>query len=284
MKIGIGLPNQVRGVHGQELTEWAVRAEQAGFSSLGTVGRISYPGIMDTVALTAAASVTRRIGLLSNVLIAPAWPPALLAKELAGIDAISGHRLTVGVGVSRRPDDFTSPELTFAGRGRRFDRDLDVYQDVWNGKPLGEHGNSWVTGAGRAIPLLMGGMAPAALDRMARWGEGYISASVPPHIAAATYDAARSAWSQADRTGAPKIVAISYFNFADEERGRANVHHYYLGSPPDLAALISGSFPARAEALRQRVADFRDLGVDELIFNPTLPDIHELDRLAEIVL
>lgn len=80
MKVGIGLPNQVRGVQPMVIPGWAAQAEEAGFSTLGSVGRVAYPG---------------SIGLLSTVLLGPAWPPVLLAKETAGIDAVSGGRLTL---------------------------------------------------------------------------------------------------------------------------------------------------------------------------------------------
>lgn len=93
MKIGVGLPNQVRNVRPVVIPEWASRAEKAEFSTLGSVGRVAYPGVMDTVALAASAGATSTIGLISNILIAPAWPPVLLAKEAAGIDAVSGGRL-----------------------------------------------------------------------------------------------------------------------------------------------------------------------------------------------
>ncbi|MEU3080408.1 MULTISPECIES: LLM class flavin-dependent oxidoreductase [Streptomyces] len=66
MKIGIGIPNQIRDVKADVIPEWARRAEDAGFSTLGSVGRIAYPGVMDTVALAAAAGATSRIGLISN--------------------------------------------------------------------------------------------------------------------------------------------------------------------------------------------------------------------------
>jgi hypothetical protein len=56
MKIGIGLPNQVRGTRPTVIPGWASRAEQAGFSTLGTVGRVAYRGVMDTVALPATSA------------------------------------------------------------------------------------------------------------------------------------------------------------------------------------------------------------------------------------
>ncbi|GAA5168434.1 MULTISPECIES: hypothetical protein [Amycolatopsis] len=76
MKIGITLPNLVGGT--REIPGWAATAEEAGFASLGTAGRFAYPAVSDTVALAAAAAVTERI------VIAPGWPAALLAKEVAG--------------------------------------------------------------------------------------------------------------------------------------------------------------------------------------------------------
>jgi hypothetical protein len=54
VKIGIGLPNQVRDVDPTVIPQWAVHAEEAGFSSLGTIARQAYPGVIDTVALAAA--------------------------------------------------------------------------------------------------------------------------------------------------------------------------------------------------------------------------------------
>jgi alkanesulfonate monooxygenase SsuD/methylene tetrahydromethanopterin reductase-like flavin-dependent oxidoreductase (luciferase family) len=92
MEIGIGLPNQVREVDAAILPEWARQAELAGFASLGTIGRIAYPGVMDTVALAVAAASTATIGLISCIAVGPARSAVLLAKEVANIDAVSGGR------------------------------------------------------------------------------------------------------------------------------------------------------------------------------------------------
>ncbi|MEU6033261.1 LLM class flavin-dependent oxidoreductase [Streptomyces tauricus] len=66
---------------------------------------------MDTVALAAAAGATNRIGLISNVLLGPVWPAHMLAKEAQSIDGVSGGRLTLGIGLGGRPDDFVIPRL-----------------------------------------------------------------------------------------------------------------------------------------------------------------------------
>jgi alkanesulfonate monooxygenase SsuD/methylene tetrahydromethanopterin reductase-like flavin-dependent oxidoreductase (luciferase family) len=285
MKIGIGLPNQVRDVRPSIIPLWATQAERAGFSSLSSVGRIAYPGVMDTVALAAAAGATSEIGLLTGVLLGPVWPPALLAKELAGIDGVSGGRLTVGIGIGSRPDDFVTEGRPARGLGKRIDRDLDTYREVWQGKPVGGGTNPGVPSGTRQVPLLFGGIsAPAAFARMARWGQGFIGASLPPEFVAQGFEAARNAWKEAGREGSPRLVAIAYFALGDADRGRSAVADYYsLGGKETVDSIVSAMRTSPA-AVQEAVTAFRDLGADELILNPTLDDPDEISRLADLVL
>ncbi|MBP2328254.1 alkanesulfonate monooxygenase SsuD/methylene tetrahydromethanopterin reductase-like flavin-dependent oxidoreductase (luciferase family) [Kibdelosporangium banguiense] len=283
MKIGIGLPNQVRDVRPQVIPEWAARAEDAGFSTLGTVGRMAYPGVMDTVALAAAAGATKSIGLISNILIATAWPATLLAKEIAAIDGVSGGRLTLGIGVGLRSDDFVVDGLGTAGRGHRMDAALETYRDVWNGAPVGGGDNPAVTPDTRQVPLLFGGMSPAAYARMARWGQGYIAGSVPAAMAGQFFDAARAAWQQEGRDGAPRLVAIAYFALTDPDTGRRKVGDYYANTG-EFTEMVVNSMSATPDEVRSTVKAFHDLGVDELVLNPTTDELDDIGRLADIVL
>ena len=92
VKIGIGLPNPVPNTPGDLLVDWAQRAEAAGFSGLVTIDRIAYPSYDSLTSLAAAAGATKRISVMTNILLAPIYPPVLLAKTAASIDQISSGR------------------------------------------------------------------------------------------------------------------------------------------------------------------------------------------------
>jgi alkanesulfonate monooxygenase SsuD/methylene tetrahydromethanopterin reductase-like flavin-dependent oxidoreductase (luciferase family) len=282
VKIGIGLPNQIRNLNAEVIPGWAAQAEQAGFSTLGTVGRLAYPGVMDTVALAAAAGATRTIGLLSNVMLAAAWPGMLFAKEIAGIDGVSGGRLTLGIGVGGRADDFLVESSGFSHRGRRMDRDLETYRSVWDGEPVGGGSNPAVPAGTRRVPLLFGGGTPRAFRRMAEYGEGYVAPSVPAAMAGQTFDAARAAWRAAGRPGEPRLIAIAYFAIADADAGRTNVADYYADATQFVDIVVSAVRTTAAE-ITQAVKEFEALGADELIFNPTSAEPGEIRRLADLV-
>jgi alkanesulfonate monooxygenase SsuD/methylene tetrahydromethanopterin reductase-like flavin-dependent oxidoreductase (luciferase family) len=283
MKIGIGLPNQVRNVRPAIIPTWAAQAEAAGFSTLGSVGRIAYPGVMDTVALAAAAGATSTIGLISNVLIGPVWPAVMLAKELAGIDGVSGGRLTLGVGLGGRPDDFVVDGLGPRGTGKRLDADIETYRSIWRGDNVPGSDSPAVPEGNRQVPILFGGMVPATYERVASSGEGYIGGSVPATMVGPAFDAVRTAWKEAGRPGAPRLVAIAYYAFADADAGRAGVRDYYISAGAEVADFISGGVAVGAEGVKAAIASFEEIGADELIFNPTIDDTDEIARLAEIV-
>jgi alkanesulfonate monooxygenase SsuD/methylene tetrahydromethanopterin reductase-like flavin-dependent oxidoreductase (luciferase family) len=284
VRIGIGLPNQVRGAEPAIIPSWAAAAERAGFVTLATVGRIAYPGVMDTVALAAAAASTDSAELLAAVALGPVWPPVLLAKEAAGIDAVSGGRLTLGLGVGLRRDDFVVGGLGMAARGRRLDEDLDVYRRVWQGEPVGGGPSPAVTPGAREIPLMFGGGVAAAYQRVARRGTGYIGPSVPAAMVAPLFEGTRAAWDEAGRAGSPRLVAIAYFALGDQEQGLGNVWDYYSISGSEVASLITGAVAAGPDGVRETVKAFGDIGATDIILNPAVGDQDEIARLADIVL
>ena len=285
MRIGVGLPNTMLDVPGRLLVDWARRAEARGFSSLATIDRVAYPSYDSLTALTAAAAATERIGLLTNVLLEPLYHPVLLAKVTACLDQISEGRLTLGLGVGGRPDDYQLVERPFGDRGRRFDADLELLHQAWAGQPVA--GSQFPVGPpttrGR-VPLLIGGQAKLAAPRAARWGAGFTIGGAPPEMAGGAIQEFKAAYEEAGGTGSPRIVALAYYSLGEEhtETSLRNLRSYY-GFLGDWAEGIASGAPRTPETVRQTATAFEEAGVDELIFDPTVPDLDQIDRLAEVV-
>src|SRR5260221_4182770 len=139
MKIGIGLPGTIPGVHRELIFDWARRAESGPFSSLATLDRLVYPNYEALMTLAAVAGVTQRVRLVTTVLLAPLRRPAILAKQAASLDALSGGRLTLGLGVGGREDDFLAASVPFNNRGKRFEEQLTTMMRIWSGEPLSDN-------------------------------------------------------------------------------------------------------------------------------------------------
>jgi len=286
VKIGIGLPNTIPGTPGSVLVEWARRAEARGFSTLATIDRIAYPSFESLVALAAAGAVTERIELFTNILLGPTRNSVLLAKEAASVDQLSGGRLTLGLAVGNRPDDYEVAGQPFASRGRRFDEQLETLQDAWSGKPVGGAdkpiGPRPVRDEG--IPIIIGGNFPACFDRIGKWGAGWTAGGGPAEQAGPFAQQVREAWSAAGKEGTPRIFALSYYSMGpDVETSKRSILDYYGylgGFEKDFAEYL----PRGADAVRETVRKFEDAGVDEFILDPTIPDLAEVDLLADVVL
>src|SRR5712692_1708642 len=138
MQIGIGHPGTIPAVKGQLILDWARRADAGPFSSLGSLDRLVYSNYDALITLTAAAAVTQRIRLMTTVLLVPLHNAGLLAKQAASLDAISGGRLTLGVGVGGREDDFRAAPASWHDRGKRFEAQLDTMKRAWSGQTLAE--------------------------------------------------------------------------------------------------------------------------------------------------
>lgn len=286
MQIGIGHPGTIPGVKGQIILDWARRADAGPFSTLGSLDRLVFSNYDALITLTAAAAVTQRIRLMTTVLLVPLHNAGLLAKQAASLDALSGGRLTLGVGIGGREDDFRAASVPLKGRGKRFEAQLDTMKRVWSGQPMSEDvgpiGPPPVQTGGP--PLLIGGYSPAAIRRVSRWGDGFIVGGGGPDMARQGYELAAQAWKEAGRPGRPRFVASVYWGLGPNaaERAGAYIRNYYAFTGP-MAEQIASSVPSTPEAMKGAIQAFADIGVDELICWPCIPDLDQVDRLAELV-
>jgi alkanesulfonate monooxygenase SsuD/methylene tetrahydromethanopterin reductase-like flavin-dependent oxidoreductase (luciferase family) len=138
MEIGIGLPNHVAGVSGNLIAPWARRSEERGFDALTTIDRLIYPSVDSVVALAVAAGATTAPRLVTNVLLAPLYPPVMLAKHLASVALCSAERLVVGLGVGNRQDDYASAGVDFDKRGKVLDEQITTMRQAWSGAPFAD--------------------------------------------------------------------------------------------------------------------------------------------------
>ena len=286
MEIGIGIPNTVPGATGAHLLDWARRADAAGFSSLSTIGAVSYPGYEELTVFAAAGAVTERIRFLSNVLIAPARSTAELAKQAASVDQLTGGRLTLGVGIGWRDTDYRLTGRDFHDRARLFDEQLRDLGRAWAGEPLVEGtrpvGPPPVQQPG--VPLVIGGMADASVRRVVEFGTGWTAGGLPPDAVEPMVDRVQAAWAEAGREGRARIVALAYFSLGDTlDESHGALFDYYKPMGDEVAEMIAGSALRSPEAITGAVDAFAQVGVDELILDPTVPDPAQVDLLADVV-
>ncbi len=286
MDIGIGLPATIPGTRGSLILDWAKRADSGPFSSLGIIDRLVYPNYEPLITLAAAAAVTDRVRLTSTILIAPLRGAGVLAKQAASIDALSGGRLTLGLGVGVREEDFNVAPATFHDRARRFEEQLELMKRVWSGQPASDEVGP--IGPPPARPggpeLLIGGYTPPAIRRVGRWGDGYISGGIPdPEQVRQLFDLAEESWRAGGREGRPRLVASLYYALGpDAERGGDYIRDYYGYFGPG-ADDMARSIPSSPEAVEGLIRGFGEVGADEVICWPTVAELDQLDRLAGLV-
>ena len=283
MEIGIGLPNAVRGVARDGIVDWARRAEAAGFSSLGTLDRIAYANYESLIALSAAAAVTERIRLVTDILIAPLRAnTALFAKQTATIDHLSGGRLVLGLAPGGREDDYTLGGVDFHRRGRLFDEQLEALPRLWAGE--GGLGPAPASPGGRP-GLLIGGANEKAYARAARHADGWTAGGAGPEAFGQAREAVRAAWKDAGRDGEPRTMALLYFALGDDPEGaaRASLGDYYSFLGEYAEQIVQGTLKD-PDALRSTLAAYEEAGADEVICFPASADPAQVDLLAAAVL
>jgi alkanesulfonate monooxygenase SsuD/methylene tetrahydromethanopterin reductase-like flavin-dependent oxidoreductase (luciferase family) len=285
--IGIGLPNTVPGTEGRRLIDWAKNAEEAGFSTLGTIGRLVYQNYEELVALSAAAAVTNQIRLTTSVLLAPLYTNiALFAKQAASLDRLSGGRLVLGLGLGGRDDDFTASALPTTGKGRRLDQQLTEMKRIWSGARYGYAGAIGPEPVRRGGPeLILGGSAEASFRRVAMLGDGWIMGGGTPDMFAQSAAGVEAAWQEAGRPGKPRKLSLAYFALGPNARDQADNYllHYYAWMG-DISRQIAAGAAVSAEMVKGYATAFASAGCDELIFVPTTASPDQIGLLADAVL
>lgn len=279
MRVGVGLPAAIPGADPRLTIEWARRADDGPFSSVGVIDRIVYDCHECMAVMAAAAAVTSRVRLATTIAIAPIRNTAVLAKEAATVHALSGGRFVFGVGLGGRADDYEVAEVELQSRGRRMSQQLDAIRSHWESSVIGPH-----FGSLGAPELLVGGLSDQAFARMARYADGYVHGGGPPRAFASAAAKARAAWTDTGRPGRPVLWGQGYFALGDREAetGADYLKHYYAFAGPFADRVASGLLTS-PQAIVQFVRGYEDEGCDEIVLFPTVADISQLERLANVV-
>ncbi|ATY12689.1 LLM class flavin-dependent oxidoreductase [Amycolatopsis sp. AA4] len=280
MSIGIGLPVSDPAA----LLDWARRADAGPFRTLGLLDRLVYDNPEPLTALAVLAGATTRVRLQTEVLLAPLRETALLAKQAATLDRMSGGRFVLGVGVGGREDDHHAAGTPLRERGRRLDRQLADLRRLWSGEPFSaEAGPIGPSPAREGGPeLLIGAFKPRALARVARWGDGLLAAA-PPSWVGGLFDTVRRDWQEHGRTGEPRLVAqanvaLGPDSVADEAKTAMRAYYAFTGMAEQMASGMLTS----ADDIRAAIRAYRDLGADEVMLYCWGSDPEQVDRLADL--
>jgi probable F420-dependent oxidoreductase len=276
------------------VVEAAVRAEEQGFDAVWSGDHLACPApVLDApTCLAAAAAATERVALGLSVMLLGLRPPAWAAKQLATVDALSGGRLVLGVGVGGEfPDEFAAAGVPVADRGARLDEALEVLPDLLAGRPVDHEGPTLrlrVPALEPAMaappPIYVGGRGEPALRRAARVADAWLPMWLAPETIARRADrlAELAAGHGRPRPGLALLIGVH----VDEDRSRARraaAAHLRGQYGLSLEAVERWTALGGPAAVAEHLDGHRAAGVEEFVLMALGGDpLGQLERLAEV--
>lgn len=275
------------------LRAWARVIDEGPFSALCWGERIAFDNPESLTLLGAVAAWTERVRLVTTVIVPQLHDPVMLAKALATGDLISGGRLTVGIGVGGRHEDYEAVSADPATQTmRQLAERVAVMKRVWAGEKVTESvlpvGPPPVQVGGP--PLLVGTIGPKTVRSAAAWADGMAGTilDLDPVKQNELFDVARTAWADAGKPR-PHLATSFWFALGDRDEARAQVHRHlrrYMNWIPgeyvDAMAPATG-FAGTEDDLLAVLEQFERIGTDEVHLIPTSSDVDQLTRIADVV-
>jgi probable F420-dependent oxidoreductase len=275
---------------------WLEAAERLPIESIWQGGHV-LPRQPTGEAITRLALMTawtERVRIGTAILLVPLYHPVVVAKQLADLDAWSGGRVSVGVGVGGEfPEEFAAVGVPIAERGARTDEAIAVLRALWRGGPVTHHGRFFhlddvellpVTppgavpsgAAGRGLPLVVSGRSEAAMRRAARLGDGWMPYLVSPNAYARSVqtveDEARAAGRDLD--GFEWMLYLYCSVRRDGDRARNDVASFLGAAYGDKpSAMLDRIAPSGTpDEVAARLQEYVDAGVRHLVISPAARD------------
>ena len=278
------------------LRQWAQTVDDGPFSSLCWGERIAFGNPEALTLLGALSAWTERVPLITTVVVPQLHDSVLLAKSLATGDLLSGGRLTVGIGVGGRHEDYRAVGADPATQTmREMAERVAVMKRVWAQEKVTDAvlpvGPRPVQQPGPR--LLVGTIGPKTLRSAAAWADGLAGITLDLDVAKQNelFDVGRTAWAQAGKP-APHLATSFWFALnppGDPAAGRAQVHAHlrrYMNWIPaeyvDAIAPTTG-WSGTDDELAVTLRSFEQIGTDEIHLIPTSSDIDQLRQVADVV-
>jgi alkanesulfonate monooxygenase SsuD/methylene tetrahydromethanopterin reductase-like flavin-dependent oxidoreductase (luciferase family) len=288
MRVGVWMPNAMPfGLKRSFFLDWVRLADQAGFDTLGTVDRPNYDMWDQLVSLAATTALTEQIRLATTTLPLPNRNEVLVAKQAAVIDHLSGGRLTLGVSLGSRPDDYEVFGATLEHRVTRFRRQIARIRQVWaearqSDQEHGVLGPPPVQDPGP--PIWIGATTERGRQRAVELADGFIfGGAARPSTIAPAIQSMRPRVAERGKTDFG-FNAVAYIAIGGQaELAEAVAHHqrYYPVLPvPAEQAIHHGPI----EHIKEVVAEYAACGLDLLVLLPEVRSLRQLDLLSEQVL
>jgi alkanesulfonate monooxygenase SsuD/methylene tetrahydromethanopterin reductase-like flavin-dependent oxidoreductase (luciferase family) len=279
---------------------WLAAAERLPIDSIWQGGHVLPPGptgeAITRLALMTAWTERVRVG--TAILLLPLYPPVIVAKQLADLDARSGGRVSAGVGVGGEfRQEFEAVGVPVGERGPRTDEAIEVLRALWRGGPVSHHGKFFAfddvelrpvlppgadaDGGGAGMqpggpPLLVSGRKEPAMRRAARLGDGWMPYLVSPGAYARSVVTIRDEAEAAGRdlAGFEWMVFLYCSIRRDGDRARDDVARFLGSAYGDKpGAMLDRIAPAGTPAeVAVRIQDYIDAGVRHVIVAPAAPE------------
>lgn len=275
------------------LKAWARVIDDGPFSSLCWGERIAFDNPDSLTLLGALAAWTDRVRLVTTVVVPQLHDPVMLAKALATGDMLCGGRLTVGIGVGGREEDYRAVSADTATQTMRgMAERVAVMKRIWAGEKVTE---SVVPVGPRPLQpggpqLLVGTIGAKTIRNAADWAHGLAGITLDLDLGkqGELFDVARAAWAQAGKP-APHLATSFWFAVGGGDDARSQMHRHlrrYMnwipGDVVDAMAPTTG-WAGTDEELLDVLHRFADIGTDEIHLIPTSSDVDQLRRVAEVV-
>ncbi|WP_101759876.1 LLM class flavin-dependent oxidoreductase [Oceanicoccus sp. KOV_DT_Chl] len=291
MNIGTTVPLMEPGWDRALFKQWVEEIDQGQWSSLSIGERINFVNPEFMTSLSACAAWSERVELISTISVVTMHNPVLLAKQFATIDLISNGRLTVGVGVGGREEDYAAIGADWNKRRLAIlEQHCATMRKVWAGEKVVE------SALRRVEPLpvqsggptiLSGAIGPKSIKAAARFADGLSGFSLTASLEEIknSFDQMTAAWQQQGRTGKPRLIASFWYGLEAEGKQKMLQHltRYMNFMPQDIVDMLLpiAGFNGSVAELKDFINEVKSLGADDVILVPTCTDIDELRLLNE---